>query len=76
MGWRWRTIRTSTSLPAARAWRFGVAVLRRPGLTRRVVAQAARHEGARRRCAGLLAGTLPARRVLSPFGVLRLFLGR
>ena len=59
-----------------RAWRFGVAVLRRPGLTHRVVAQAARHEGARRRCAELLAGTLPAHRVLSPFGLLRLFLGR
>jgi geranylgeranyl reductase family protein len=59
-----------------RAWRFGEAVLRHPRLTRWVVAQAARYEGARRRCAAILAGTLPAGSVLSPLGLLRLFVAR
>lgn len=59
-----------------RAWQFGEAVVGHPRLTRWVVAQAARHEGARRRCAAVLAGTLAPARVLSPLGLLRLLLAR
>ena len=59
-----------------RAWQFGEAVVGHPRLTRSVVAQAARHEGARRRCTAVLAGTLAPGRVLSPLGLLRLFLAR
>lgn len=59
-----------------RAWRFGETVVRHRRLSGWVVAQAARHEGARRRCAELLAGARPAHRVLSPLGLLRLFLAR
>jgi hypothetical protein len=41
-----------------------------------VVAQAARYEGARRRCAAVMTGALAPGKVLSPLGLLRLLLAR
>jgi flavin-dependent dehydrogenase len=59
-----------------RAWRFGEAVLHHPRLSRWVVARAARYEGARRRCAAVMMGALAPGKVLSPLGLLRLFVAR
>lgn len=58
------------------AWRFGERLLAFPGLVEAIVARATRFPGALRRCAGVLGGTIPARRVLSPVGLLRLLVGR
>lgn len=59
-----------------RAWRFGEHFLRLPRLVDAIVRRAARYPGALRRCSGVLGGTLAASRVLSPFGLARLVLGR
>jgi geranylgeranyl reductase family protein len=59
-----------------RAWRFGEALLRMPNLVDVIVRRASRFPGALRKCAGVLGGTLPAGRVLSPVGLLRLIVGR
>ncbi len=86
-----RTLLASSPTPAApayrralrrrfahefRAWRFGEVFLRFPALVELLAAKASRHPGARSRLAGLLGGTHQAWRVLSPLGLLRLFIGR
>lgn len=59
-----------------RAWRFGEQFLRAPRLVDAIVRRANRLPGALRRCAAVLGGTMPASRVLSPWGLLRLIAGR
>ncbi|MFZ5786698.1 MAG: NAD(P)/FAD-dependent oxidoreductase [Acidobacteriota bacterium] len=59
-----------------RAWRFGERLLAHPALVDRIVARAVKFPGALGRCAGVLGGTNPAARVLSPVGLLRLLVGR
>jgi menaquinone-9 beta-reductase len=58
-----------------RAWRFGELFLRSPRLGEWLIAKA-QHPGAQRRLAALLAGTVPAERVLSPLGLVRLIVRR
>jgi geranylgeranyl reductase family protein len=58
-----------------RAWRFGELFLRFPRLGEWLVAKA-QHPGAQRRLAALLAGTVAAERVLSPWGLVRLLVRR
>ena len=58
-----------------RAWRFGELFLRFPRLGEWLVAKA-QHPGAQRWLAALLAGTVPAERVISPWGLVRLLLRR
>jgi flavin-dependent dehydrogenase len=58
-----------------RAWRFGERFLRHPRLVRWLVGKA-RHPGAQRRVAALVAGTLPVERIVSPLGLLRLLMRR
>jgi flavin-dependent dehydrogenase len=59
-----------------RAWRFGEIFLRTPRLIDLIVHRAGRFPGALRRCADVLGGTTSAGAVLSPFGLMRLVLGR
>lgn len=58
-----------------RAWRFGEAFLGFPRLGAALVARA-QHPGARRRLAALLAGTVAAERVLSPWALVMLLVRR
>jgi flavin-dependent dehydrogenase len=58
-----------------RAWRFGELFLRLPRLAGWVIALA-QHPGAQRRLAALVAGTVPAERVLSPWALVRLLVRR
>jgi geranylgeranyl reductase family protein len=58
-----------------RAWRFGEIFLRAPRLVDLIIRRTLQLPGAQRRCAALLGGTLPANRVLSPAGLLRLLIG-
>ena len=59
-----------------RAWRFGMLFLRHGRIVDAVVGRAGRYPGALRRLSGVLGGTVSARRVLSPVGLVRLLLGR
>jgi len=61
---------------AFRAWRFGEALLAMPVLLEPLVARAMASPVVRGRLAGVLAGTVPVERVLSPLGLARLLLGR
>ncbi len=58
-----------------RAWRLGELFLNFPRLGEWLIAKA-RHPGAQRRLAAMLADTLPAERVLSPWGLVRLLIRR
>jgi flavin-dependent dehydrogenase len=58
-----------------RAWRFGEMFLRFPRLAEWMIVRA-QHPGAQRMLAALLAGTVPAERVLSPWALVRLIVRR
>jgi geranylgeranyl reductase family protein len=58
-----------------RAWRLGEQFLNFPRLGEWLIAKA-HHPGAQRRLAAMLADTLPAERVLSPWGLVRLLIRR
>jgi geranylgeranyl reductase family protein len=57
------------------AWRLGELFLNYPRLGEWLIAKA-QHPGAQRRLAAMLADTLPAERVLSPWGLVRLLIRR
>ncbi len=59
-----------------RAWRLGQQLLGVPSVVERLVAAAQGSPGVQQRLAGILAGAVPAWRVLSPLGVLRVLMGR
>jgi menaquinone-9 beta-reductase len=58
-----------------RAWRLGERFLRYPRLGEWLIGKA-QHPGAQRRLAAVLSDTLPAQRVLSPWGLVRLLARR
>ncbi len=58
-----------------RAWRLGELFLNFPRLGEWLIAKA-HHPGAQRRLAAMLADTLPAEQVLSPWGLVRLLIRR